>query len=119
VTGRKPCNLDVRVLDLHIRSGNLAPPAVLAQTQPGAETPDKSGTYWWLVVIAAAALGGLGLWFLASRKSRTPPAAENSPDAGADMVEAKCPSCQKRLRLAAHRAGRRVKCPGCAAAFVA
>jgi len=58
-TGRQPCNLDARILDLRIRSKE---PAVAAPApEPAAEPPSKYRRLWWL---AGGLAGIVGLWLL-------------------------------------------------------
>jgi hypothetical protein len=114
VTGRQPCNLDARLLEVRIgRAGG--------QAQPVAATEMPRGT--WKVGLAAALLvpvAGLGVWFLVrrSRVARKPTGtpAEGNPapaEAAERILSFPCPGCSRPLKARAQLAGKKVKCPHC------
>jgi hypothetical protein len=65
--------------------------------------------------VAVLAAAGAAWWKLRRRQPAAP--AIQKPDANGVAVQ--CPQCDKRLKLPAHMAGKKVKCPGCATSFVA
>jgi len=114
-TSKQPCALDVRILELRIRSGNpiVAAPAPAPGEKETTE-PERQRSAWWLAILAGvvvAVLVGLGAARRARQQTTTPTAGETR--------EVRCPSCEKRLKVPAQAAGKTIKCPGCAAAFVA
>jgi hypothetical protein len=122
VDGGKPGNaVDVRLTDYRIRSGaNIPVEAAQPSPQPAAPPPAKasSGPLWGAlagVLVLLVAGGGLGAWLLWRRRHSSEPA----PAAASAGVDARCPSCQKRLKVNASVAGKKIKCPGCATVFVA
>jgi hypothetical protein len=89
---------------------------------PAAEPPRGSRSKGWL---AAAALVGLvltlalgvGLYLRQSRRrGAAVPDTQAPPGAALASVSVPCPGCGKRLKVKAELAGKRVKCPHCAAA---
>lgn len=117
--GRQPANADVRFFDLRIDSGadNPAPqPAAAPVVGPPADRPRS---YWWLITaVSAAALVGIALAIgVVVRRRRPSTSAEAAPIR--EALELRCPHCEKRLKVPSSAAGKKVKCPGCAAAFVA
>jgi hypothetical protein len=117
--GDRPCTLDVRLVELRIRSDSLAANPVSAPAE--GRTPGSTAR-----LAAGAALAVLLLIFLlaalALRRRRgagkapapTPaPAGQDLPDAGAPSLSVSCAACGKRLKVRAALAGKRVKCPQC------
>ncbi len=110
----QPCAIDVRLVELEVRRG-----------------ADTASLLRWLAAgVAVAGLvcaGGLaGLGRLVRRRPRPvlrPPAeaAADGPPAAAvaNGAPLQCPQCRKRLKAAAGSAGKKVKCPGCGAVFIA
>ncbi|MCI0682868.1 MAG: hypothetical protein L0Y71_12265 [Gemmataceae bacterium] len=112
--GRQACNLKARFLDLRVSSPD-PPVAAPAGANPAPATAEPSGRLWWLTGGGVAALAVvLALLLVARRKRAAPQAASAS-----NIAELQCPNCQKRLKIAATAAGKKIKCPACAAAFVA
>jgi hypothetical protein len=113
-TGRYPCKLDARLLEVRIRSGPSIPIRELAA--PPAPAPEKGRRL--LLLLAALAViavtgAGLALRRFVQRRVVVPAAARR------EVGEVSCPHCQKRLQVPAGSAGKKNKCPGCAKVFVA
>ncbi|HTU23034.1 MAG TPA: DUF1583 domain-containing protein [Gemmataceae bacterium] len=131
ITGLKPCDVDVRLIDLRIRSvvgvdgGRPNEPPAPEQLSSG-QSSQQSRPKKWLIALALcvviflsfAALG----WWLRVRRSRH--AAKERDSAGvADQQEAApsaapalsfaCSSCGKHLKVRAEMAGKKIKCPQC------
>jgi serine/threonine protein kinase len=108
MTGRQPCDVDVRFLELRVQSGGLA------VAQPAA-SPARSGSALLLALAAGLALAlgaGLVLW----QRRRLAPGQPPEPGAASAVVSFACSGCGKSLRARTELAGRKVKCPQCAAA---
>jgi DNA-directed RNA polymerase subunit RPC12/RpoP len=124
LNGRQPCNVDVRLIDLRIRSAGQADTPL--PTAPKTETKG-----WW----AAGLIGALGVilsfaaaaWLLARKRRRAdktpePPATKDEqtrlpPDGDGEMATApisiQCSACGKNLRARAELVGKKVRCPHC------
>ncbi len=112
-SGQK-CAVDIRVVDFQIRSVSANAPI-----------------YQWVAAgVAAIGVAGGGLlgWrTLKPKRAQPRPETQGSvvaaerPAAVAptENVARQCPNCQKRLKVPAGVVGKKVKCPGCASAFVA
>jgi hypothetical protein len=115
-----PAGVDVRLIDLRIRSGPASPPSILPK-------PKR-----WMLAVAALVfilvlLGALGLLLQVRRRDRTfsstgvPGTGEEgeekpgpaNPKAAAPFIAFPCPSCSKDLRARAALAGKSLKCPQC------
>jgi predicted Zn finger-like uncharacterized protein len=125
-TGKEPFPVDVRFPSLELRwdpaSKVAAAPPVLERAQ---EKPPSRG---WLaaaaIVVGLMAVSIVG-WFFLSRLRRgthQPSPRETAkrngaegatPPSGLALV---CPGCQRKIRVKAEQAGKKVKCPHCAAA---
>jgi serine/threonine-protein kinase len=103
-TGRKPCALDVRILDLRLR---VAPVAGL---RPAAAPPSGSGKVWLVLALVIPLAVGVGL---AVRRGRRPAAARPKPAAGTATVGFVCSGCGRGLRVGPDLVGKKVKCPRC------
>ena len=124
-TSEQPVAVDARLIDLRVRSGDL-PAAVLDPTPL-----EERRNYWWLTTalgVVVVVIGGLALASLVRRKrARLTATSANAPElsepAAADptngAIPVQCPVCQKRLKVPGNMGGKKVKCPGCASAFVA
>jgi hypothetical protein len=106
-TGRQPSRVDVRLIDLRVRSGWANDSA-----------PPESSRAWMLWVgLALAALGvslilGIALAIRRSRGLTGIAAASSTADAGS-LTTFTCSGCQSNLRVRAELAGKTVKCPRC------
>ncbi len=87
-----------------------------------------NGSLATVIAVVVLTVGGFAMAGLARRKKarlmandlNTQEAIESAPadlNHGASHVQ--CPVCQKRLKVPSNVGGKKVKCPGCAAAFVA
>jgi hypothetical protein len=120
--GRRPGALDLRLLDLKVRSATPVADPVVAPAEGG--TTRSKG---WLV---AAGLIGLAvlfsgialpvvLWVRRRRRARKTagraavPGGQAKPEAAQPPVSFPCPGCGKRLKVKAELAGKSVKCPHC------
>jgi DNA-directed RNA polymerase subunit RPC12/RpoP len=115
-TGRKPCDLDLRITELRIRGTQAAMLTLV---------PQKGA---WKVLLALG-LGGaipVGTW-LAWRQSRRPrkrpsessvPAQPANPDRAVAALSFVCPDCGKSLKAKRELAGKKVKCPQCSHAVL-
>lgn len=118
LTGKQPYALDARFFDLRIRSGNpiaAAPAPAPAPVENAAPGPERERSWRWLAILAGLVVAvavGVG----AARRMRGQAA---TPVAAADSREVRCPTCEKRLKVPAQAVGKTIKCPGCAAAFLA
>jgi hypothetical protein len=98
----QPCAVDIRVTELRIRNLSEVTPVLR-----------------WLAVgcvgLAAAVTGGFFGWRWFHTRLRALPPADTVPA----QPELSCPACRKQLRVSPRSFGKKVKCPGCAAVFVA
>jgi len=117
-TGRQPCNLDVRLIDLRVRSQTSDLPAASSLSPAGA--PSKSRWQVWLVLALVLTLS-VGLW-LAVRQSRraretsvraVAPPEQGQPEATPLPISFACSGCGKTLKAKVELAGKKVKCPQC------
>lgn len=78
LTGRQPCNLDIRLLDLHIRSqtSDGMPTAAVVAAAEGAiaPAPPAGRALWRMAAVAALLLAIAGGMLLAIRRGRREPA---------------------------------------------
>jgi DNA-directed RNA polymerase subunit RPC12/RpoP len=137
LTGREPCDVDVRFFDLRIRSGGLAQAA--AKDQPkakdGAPSPDApttnppgSGSKGWLAVLLLVGLAfillpalALGAWLYLRQRLDPPdpsPSAAAKDQPASSSVSLACPDCGKKLKAKAEMAGKKVKCSQCGKAVL-
>ncbi len=84
---------------------------------PGAEEPPKSHWKLWLALligVSTISFVVLGIW-ARKRASNggTPLRDEESVTAGAAPISLSCSNCDKRLKVKATMAGKKVKCPQC------
>jgi hypothetical protein len=125
-TGGARSAVDVRVVDLRIRSAGPIPDQG-AEPPPPAAPPQKTGAKRWLLW---AGLVGLGLtlvvavWLFFRQNRRPAEARTTRPEEGRPVKPAPaaspgslaCPGCGKRLRARPELAGKKVKCPHCGVA---
>lgn len=123
-TGGQAGSLDVRLLDLKIRSNTPAADQAFA-SEEGRATRSKR----WLT---AAGILGLAIFLLLAvglavrqrrRTEKTPvrdpvPAGQAQPEAASASVSFPCSGCGKRLKAGAALTGKKVKCPQCGQAVV-
>jgi hypothetical protein len=121
-TGGQPGALDLRLLDLKIRSGTLAAGEVFAPV----EEP-RSRSKGWLLAAGLLGLGVLFFWVALRvclslrhrRRARQTANRDSVPRslAGSEATEAPvsfpCPGCGKKLKARSGLAGKKVKCPHC------
>jgi hypothetical protein len=116
-TGEPPAGVDVRLVDLRIRS---SPPAAGGTAD---EAPAQKSR--WKLWLAATILGliltlSLGVWLYARRRP-TGKAPTHAPGEGEPAkspaipshVSFPCPDCGKQLKARRELGGRKVKCPQC------
>jgi hypothetical protein len=106
-TGGVQSAVDARFTDLRIRAGSALK---AADTQP------TSGLGWPLALatgLLAVTVAGTGIWWY--RRRRVAPAAE--PVTEAPRVALRCSACERKLKVKAELAGKKVKCPQCGAAI--
>ena len=120
-TGAKPLPIDLRYSNLELRWAphtRMAPP-------PTAARPRTRG--WLSAAVGVVMLIGLSivgvLWFVRRRpRAEQGQPGEASPTTNAPAVPPPaplaipCPACRRKLKVKAELAGKKVKCPHCAAA---
>ena len=117
-------NLNAVFHDLRVTSTEPAVAAPAVDAVPGNAAPgtEPSRRLWWLAAAGIALLCLVVVVLFVARGKRATPvegASAAAPSASAhEAVEVQCPSCQKRLKVPATAAGKKVKCPACATAFV-
>lgn len=105
VTGRQKSNLDVRFLELRIRSGGIVAEAPVA-AKAAANAPANERNYWWLLT-AAGVVAFIGGSIALQRFRRRQAAASDA------AVAVQCANCKKRLKAPAAMAGKKARCPQC------
>jgi Protein of unknown function (DUF1583) len=117
--------VDARLVDLRISSGGFIPDHASEPAPP--PEPGRAGALWGTLAALILVLLGAGMVaVLRSRGKRCGPATtgeplapDPSPSAVADDgVAVRCPSCHKRLKVPGSMLGKKIKCPGCASAFI-
>jgi DNA-directed RNA polymerase subunit RPC12/RpoP len=127
ITGREPCDVDVRFLELHVGSGGIQENANIAPQPPPPLNPEAGGVAQpaptnrsWLMVIAIIgatlvllfAVGGVGLVVLVKRRAGEPASKE------AATFNFFCAACGKSLRAKASAAGKKIACASCGKSVV-
>jgi serine/threonine protein kinase/DNA-directed RNA polymerase subunit RPC12/RpoP len=129
VTGRQPCKVDVRLIDVQIRSG---PASILAKGWLASRPFVALGFSLGLLLL----LMPLGAWLYARqcRRARTMGPAlapssgglghgeggdqQSSPAALSPSLAAQCSACGQKLKARPDLAGKKVKCPQCGQAVL-
>jgi hypothetical protein len=115
LTGKRPCLLDMRFLDLRIRSAQPVTAAVTAVAQAGDHAVKGTWKLWLVLALVMA----LSLGVLLAVRQRRRPGTMPAPAAGAGSqpvpaaISFPCSECGKTLKARAELAGKKVKCPGC------
>jgi hypothetical protein len=108
--GRRPGTLDVRLLELKVRSATPE-----AGPISGAEDERPARSKGWLVAVGILALVLLLsvplVWLSTRRRSRT----HHGPAA---PISVQCSACGQKLKARAQAAGKTVKCPHCSQAVL-
>jgi DNA-directed RNA polymerase subunit RPC12/RpoP len=113
-----PTTVDVRLLDLRIRSDSVpvtADQVSLSAASGETETPSKNGlTGMWLLgsALVLAMVMVLGLWVYARQSRRDAPQPAETA-AAVPPVSFLCSTCGKRLKAKVELAGKKVKCSQC------
>jgi hypothetical protein len=114
-TGQQPLSVDVRLIDLRIRSAGATalPPVAVAALPPASSAPGTPPPRTWLVAVLLTGLAlllvfflGLAAWILLLRR-RAPAAATANP------LSFACPKCDRTLQVGPDLAGKKVKCKKC------
>jgi RNA polymerase sigma factor (sigma-70 family) len=130
--GGPKASFEVRVTDLEIRAESLRnlPEAAAPATGPGANQPGGEGaggqrSRGWLVAavlvvaVVMLAVGGVVLAVRRRRAAGDTPGETPKKDAPANTTPSpatrQCPQCRRKVRVKAELAGKKVKCPYCAA----
>jgi hypothetical protein len=124
-TGHAPYAVDLRLVDLKVRSGGDL--AVRAADSLPAAAPPKPGQKGWLTAAGVVGLVVLSplllaVWLSARRRRRTANAAPDAPakpTPPAPAVSFPCPACGKPLKVKAALAGKKFRCPHCGEAVPA
>jgi hypothetical protein len=131
--GQSSDEVEVRLLDLRLRSDGLNPD-LIAKPSPPADAPeDVGGKGWLLVALAIASVIFLalavtaGIAFFARRRHQPTPAhGSNLVEEPASAIQAEaapiafaCSGCGKHLKVKVELAGKKVKCPHCGTAVSA
>jgi predicted Zn finger-like uncharacterized protein len=116
-----PLKLNALFRDLRVTSPDPAVAAPVADAPVGnaGPTTESGRRLWWLLAGGIGAVVALLVLFLVARSKRAGSAEASSAASGTApaQVELQCPNCQKRLKVSAAAAGKKVKCPACATAF--
>ena len=125
-SGTEGNSVDARLVELKIRSGRLLPDERSAETLPSEQEHPAHSKSWLIAAVLVALLitvalsASLGLWLYVRqhRKTETRQPLENSGSANVAtgavaFVSFPCASCGKTLKVRAHLAGKRGKCPDC------
>src|SRR5262245_11651807 len=115
---KSPTALDVRLLDLTIKSGNLIPAQTLDLSRAGLVQALLVG------LLATLLLASIGIWIYTRRRRRAKGADavasgdQRSEGEMAAMLTLDCAGCGKHLKVKAELAGKKAKCPQCGHASV-
>jgi len=112
-TGRAPSGVDIRIMDLKVRSNIL----------PLAATPPEIRRVWFVLatLFVLLFLSPLGVWLcvrqrrLAGKIPARIPVNDQSanPEAASSSISLACSGCGRNLKARADLAGKKVKCPRC------
>jgi hypothetical protein len=131
--GQSSDEVEVRLVDLRLRSDGLNPDLIAKQSGPADAPADVGGKGWLLVAIAIASVIFLtltvtaGIAFFARRRGQPAPALGGDPASGtasaaqpeAAPIAFACSGCGKHLKVKVEPAGKKVKCPQCGTAVSA
>jgi DNA-directed RNA polymerase subunit RPC12/RpoP len=114
-TGNLPTAVDVRLVDVKIRSGSPKRNPVVEAEVPS-DTPQSSLGNVWLAsgILLQGMVFAVGTWMYARRSAG---AAKPAP-AASPMVSFACSACGKNLKARSARVGTRAKCPHCGQAVL-
>lgn len=111
---KSPTALDVRLLDLTIRSGKLVPAKDFDLSKAGLVQALLVGLLATLVLVS------IGVWIYTWRRRRAKtadavPAIDSpaEPETAAAMLALDCAGCGKHLKVKAESAGKKARCPQC------
>jgi DNA-directed RNA polymerase subunit RPC12/RpoP len=115
--------IDVRLVDLRIRS-RIVPGAGVVAGVPGAAGLEKRADRGWLMaalligvaIVVFVSLAGAAAFFLRKRRPAVQAPAGNQPaatDAASAIVVVVCAGCGTELKAKAEWAGKKIKCPQC------
>jgi DNA-directed RNA polymerase subunit RPC12/RpoP len=113
-TGRQPLSVDVRLIDLRIRSGRVPDPNVPLAGATGAG--GRSDSRLWLAAALLLVLATtICLAIAFRRRCRADP---GIAEAGTTPGSYRCAGCGQKLKVKAEFAGKTVKCPKCGHALL-
>src|SRR5262249_32560550 len=112
LSGSPAVAVDLRIVDLQIRTPSPLTGVAVAPSSPSPTTTERGRSGGWLV--AGGFVGrvillprGVGLAVRPRRPAGSPARAASPP------VSVRCPGCGKSLRAKADLAGKKVRCPQC------
>jgi serine/threonine protein kinase len=117
--GQAPEPVEVRLVDVRVRSDTPIPPAD-ADGKPSAGMKKGVAIVVVLGLAFTAGLVALAVWFLRPRRGAAPPPAPAAakgekarPAAAGPVVSFVCPDCRAGVKAPADQAGKKGKCPQC------
>jgi RNA polymerase sigma factor (sigma-70 family) len=127
--GGPKASFEVRLTDLQIRAESLRNLPDAAATGPGANPPGGEGVggpRWrgWLaaaVIVAVVVLSLAGVVLAVRRRSAArgtpgePPEKDTPANTTPSPVALPCPQCRRKVKVMVEQAGKKLRCPYCAA----
>ena len=118
-TGKKPCNLDLRLFDMRIRGQQEIIPVKGFSQAPGQKKALRGPAGALLLGMVITMGFALGLWYAVRRRRQIEELAGpmlismDKTETTPATITFKCINCQKNLKAKPELVGKKIKCPQC------